>query len=505
MPAAGYDELVESDGRPRSVAGALWRHLDRLGPVGLAERQRAADDEITAAGVTFGADNPWAFDVVPRIVAADDWARIEAGLLQRLRALNRFLDDVYHAQHVVRDGIVPADLVAGSPNFRPQCVGVHPPGGVWAHICGTDLVRAEDGTIYVLEDNLRVPSGASYLLENRLVTKHAFPELFRSYSVEPVDTYVTRLASLLASLAPDVTDPRIVVLTPGVHNSAYFEHAFLAQQLGVDLVEGNDLVVLDDVLYVHTIDGLERVDVVYRRVDDSFLDPDAFRRDSLVGVRGLVRAWKAGNVALVNAPGTAVADDKALYPFVPQLVGYYLGEEPILPSVPTWRCADEEDRRYVLGHLDALVVKPSNESGGYGIVIGPRAGADALQHVARRIEAHPPGWVAQPMLPLSSMPTVIDGRMAPRHVDLRPFTLLGPDTAYVTAGGLTRVARQEGSLIVNSSQGGGSKDTWVVTGELPESQARRETDPAAVTISTRVTTPRASVPEPGTTTARTDQ
>ncbi len=482
VPSAGYDELVEADGRPRPVAEALWRQLVGLGPAGVADRQHAADGEIRAAGVSFGAsaegeqgDRPWPFDVIPRVVASSEWQRVETGLVQRLTALNRFVDDAYHAQMAVRDGVVPAELVAGAPNFRAECMGMDPPGDIWAHICGSDLVRAEDGTLYVLEDNLRVPSGASYLLENRLVSKHAFPELFRSYSVEPVDHYLARLGALLASLVPEVADPRMVVLTPGVYNSAYYEHAFLAQQLGVDLVEGADLVVADDArLYARTIGGLEPVDVVYRRVDDSFLDPEAFRRDSLVGVPGLLRAWRAGNVAVVNAPGTGVADDKSLYPYVGDLIRYYLAEEPLLPSVPTWRCADPEDRRFVLANLDALVVKPANESGGYGIVIGPRAGPEALEHVARRIEAHPAGWVAQPLLPLSTMPTLVDGAVVPRHVDLRPFTLLGPDGAYVTPGGLTRVARQAGSLIVNSSQGGGSKDTWVVDETVPDLAVRRQ-------------------------------
>ena len=486
VPSAGYDELVELDGRPRPVAQALWRQLVRLGPAGIEERQRAAEREISAAGVTFGAtaegeqaDRPWPFDVIPRVVTSSEWHRVKAGLMQRLWALNRFVDDVYHAQMAVRDGVVPAELVAGSPNFRAECMGVDPPGGIWAHICGTDLVRAEDGTLYVLEDNLRVPSGASYVLENRLVTKHAFPDLFRSYSVEPVDHYVSRLGALLASLVPGVSDPRIVVLTPGVYNSAYYEHAFLAQQLGVDLVEGADLVVADDDrLYARTIGGLEPVDVVYRRIDDQFLDPETFRRDSLVGVTGLVRAWRAGNVALVNAPGTGVADDKAFYPYVGDMIRYYLAEEPLLPSVPTWRCADPEDRRFVMSNLGALVIKPANESGGYGIVIGPQAGADALEHVALRIEAHPAGWVAQPLLALSTMPTMVDGAVVPRHVDLRPFTLLGPEGGYVTAGGLTRVARPAGSLIVNSSQGGGSKDTWVVDETVPDLAAGTEaTDP----------------------------
>jgi uncharacterized circularly permuted ATP-grasp superfamily protein len=472
----GYDEIVGSDGEPRAVAHALWRHLATLGPEALAERQRAADSEIRTIGVTFrtsegdgSVDRPWPFDVIPRIVDSAEWTRLRQGLIQRLRALNLFIDDVYHAQECVQAGTVPADVIVGSPNFRPECVGVTPPGGVWAHICGSDLVRGEDGTFYVLEDNLRVPSGVSYLLENRMVTKHVFPELFRSYSIEPVDPYISRLGELLSSLAPTVREPTIVVLTPGTHNPAYFEHAFLAQQLGVELVEGSDLVVLDDdTVQMRTVSGLQRIDVIYRRIDDLFLDPSALRRDSLVGVPGLIRSWKAGRVALVNAPGTGVADDKAVYAFVPEIIRFFLGEEPILPNVPTWRCGDPEDRRYVLANLDALVVKPANESGGYGIVIGPTAGPTALELVAKRIEQHPPNWVAQPMLSLSTMPTLCDGVVSPRHVDLRPFTLLGPDGAYVAPGGLTRVARREGSLIVNSSQGGGSKDTWIVERALTD-------------------------------------
>jgi uncharacterized circularly permuted ATP-grasp superfamily protein len=466
----GYDEIVGGDGVPRTVAQALWHYLTALGPEVLAERQRAADREIRTIGVTFrtsegdgSVDRPWPFDIIPRIVDGSEWTRLRQGLVQRLRALNLFIDDVYHAQRCVQAGVVPADVIVGSPNFRPECVGVTPPGGIWAHICGSDLVRGEDGTFYVLEDNLRVPSGVSYLLENRMVTKHVLPELFRSYSIEPVDPYVGRLGQLLASLATGSRAPTIVVLTPGIHNPAYFEHAFLAQQLGVELVEGSDLVVLDDdTVHMRTVAGLEQVDVIYRRIDDVFLDPSALRRDSLIGVPGLIRAWRSGGVALVNAPGTGVADDKAVYAFVPDIIRFFLDEDPILPNVPTWRCGDPDERRFVLANLDALVVKPANESGGYGIVIGPSAGEAALELVAQRIEQHPPNWVAQPMLSLSTMPTLCEGVVSPRHVDLRPFTLLGPDGAYVTPGGLTRVARREGSLIVNSSQGGGSKDTWIV-------------------------------------------
>jgi uncharacterized circularly permuted ATP-grasp superfamily protein len=476
QPGPGYDELVEPHGAPRAMARGLWHHLTELGLDALLERQRAADREIRNIGVTFqtyegdfGLERPWPFDVIPRVLASSEWGRVRDGLIQRLRALNLFIDDVYHDQRAVQSGVVPPDLVTGSPNFRPECMGVDPPGGIWAQICGSDLVRGEDGTFYVLEDNLRVPSGVSYLLENRMVAKRVLPELFRSYSIEPVDSYIGRLSSLLSSLSPGQREPTMVVLTPGVCNAAYFEHAFLAQQLGIELVEGNDLVVLDDdVVYMRTVGGLERVDVIYRRVDELFLDPEVFRRDSLVGVPGLIRAWRAGNVAIVSAPGAGVADDKAVYAFVPEIIRYFLGEDPILPNVPTWRCGDPVDCQFVLGHLDALVVKPANESGGYGVVIGPTAGADALALVAQRIEQYPPNWVAQPVLSLSTMPTLCDGDVVARHVDLRPFTLLGPDEAYVTSGGLTRVARVAGSLIVNSSQGGGSKDTWIVDAELAD-------------------------------------
>ena len=469
-PAPFYDELVGPDGGPRPWAEPLWAHVSRLGPAGLAERQVAADREIRALGVTFtvyddgvGVDRPWPFDIIPRIIPRDQWQVIEAGLVQRLAALNLFIDDCYHDQRAVAAGVVPADLVTGSPNFRRECVGVDPPGGIWAHICGSDLIRDDEGFWYVLEDNLRVPSGVSYLLENRMVTKHIFPEMFRHYSIEPVDPYVGRLASTLASVSPATGDPTIVVLTPGIYNSAYFEHAFLAQQLGVELVEGGDLVVLDDdCVYARTIDGLERVDVIYRRVDDLFLDPEVFRPDSMLGVPGLMRAWRSGRVALVNAPGAGVADDKKVYSYVPDIIRYYLDEEPILWTVPTYRCSDPEARARVLDELSDLVVKPANESGGYGVLVGSQATPAELDAARRAIEDEPQKWVAQPIIRLSTAPTLCDHEVAPRHLDLRPFTLMGPDGAYVTRGGLTRVARRAGSLVVNSSQGGGSKDTWVV-------------------------------------------
>jgi uncharacterized circularly permuted ATP-grasp superfamily protein len=421
-------------------------------------------------GVTFtvysdgrGIDRAWPFDVIPRIIDATEWRRIEAGLVQRLQALNRFIDDLYNDQQVIADGVFPAELLSDAANFRPECVGVRPRYGVWAHISGSDLVRDRDGTVYVLEDNLRVPSGVSYLLENRLVSKRAFADLFAHQSIQPVDDYPDQLFRLLASLAPDeVVDPTVVVLTPGIYNSAYFEHSFLAHRMGVPLVEGRDLFVgADSCVYVRTVGGPQQVDVIYRRVDDMYLDPDEMQPDSALGVRGLMRAWRAGNVAIANAPGAGVADDKVVYAWVPDLIRYYLDDEPILPNVPTHRCLYEDERRHVLDHLRELVIKPANESGGYGLVIGDCATEEDLAGVARAIEADPRRWVAQPILALSTAPTLTEDGVEARHVDLRPFILTGR-TSYVTRGGLTRVALRKGSLVVNSSQGGGSKDTWVV-------------------------------------------
>lgn len=472
-PADGgfHDEVMAPGRTPRPAAARLVDYLDGLGLEELARRQRAADEEMRALGITFAVyddeqsysiERTWPFDVIPRLLEAREWRGVEAGLLQRAQALNCFIADVYGAQRMVRAGRFPIELLADSINFRPQCIGATPRYGVWAHICGSDLVRDADGHFYVLEDNLRVPSGVSYVLENRAVVKRVFPELFRHHSIEPVDGYVHRLYQVLASLSPRAEDPTIVVLTPGIYNSAYYEHVFLATQLGVELVEGSDLVVADDdCVYMRTIEGLERVDVVYRRVDDLFLDPETFRPDSMIGVGGLMRAWRAGNVAIANVPGAGVADDKVVYAYVPEMIRYYLGEEPILANVETFVCHDEGQRAYVLAHLDELVVKPANESGGYGLVIGPQASAAKLEDCAEAIRSNPRDWIAQPLVRLSTAPTLVGGSIAPRHVDLRPFILSG-ETGYVTRGGLTRVALRSGSYVVNSSQGGGSKDTWVV-------------------------------------------
>jgi uncharacterized circularly permuted ATP-grasp superfamily protein len=464
------DELYADDGVPRPAAAVLATTLERLGLAELRDRQRIAELDILTMGITFtvysdgeNIDRAWPFDIIPRIISGREWSQIERGLVQRLRALNAFIDDVYGERRIVAAGVFPAELIADNANYRPECQGVRPKFGVWAHICGSDLVRDADGQMYVLEDNLRVPSGVSYVLENRAVAKRAFAEVFQRQSIRPVDAYTDELNRLLASLAPDgVDNPQIVVLTPGVFNSAYFEHSFLAQRMGAELVEGADLVVGDDdCVYMRTIDGLERVHVVYRRIDDLFLDPEVFRPDSMLGVPGLMRAWKAGNVGLANAPGAGVADDKVVYAWVPDMIRFYLGEEPLIPNVPTYRCAYDDERRYVIDHIRELVVKPANESGGYGIVIGDRASDAEIDKAIAGIEADPRRWVAQPILALSTVPTLVADGIEPRHVDLRPFILTG-EHSYVTAGGLTRVALPKGSLVVNSSQGGGSKDTWIV-------------------------------------------
>ncbi|MGZ4770937.1 MAG: circularly permuted type 2 ATP-grasp protein [Ilumatobacteraceae bacterium] len=468
-----WDELVDAHGSPRPAAAALVERLRSLDISELQERQTLAEVDILALGITFtvyhdgqGTDRAWPMDIVPRVIAASEWATIERGLKQRLSALNRFIDDVYHERRVIADGVFPAELLEGSVNLRRECVGVSPKFGVWAHICGSDLVRDADGVVYVLEDNLRVPSGVSYLLQNRAISKRAFADLFERQSILPVDDYPDRLRRLLTSLASDdlrgLRQPQIVVLTPGVFNSAYFEHSFLAQQMGVPLVEGADLFVdPGNRVWMRTIDGPKPVDVIYRRVDDLFLDPEVFRADSQLGVPGLMRAWHAGNVAIANAPGAGVADDKVVYAWVPDFIRYYLDEEPLLPNVPTYRCHYADELAYVCEHAHELVLKPANESGGYGLTIGNAATPAQLESAVSAIRKDPRNWVAQPILQISTAPTLCAGELVPRHVDLRPFVLCGHDI-YVTMGGLTRVALVEGSLVVNSSQGGGSKDTWIV-------------------------------------------
>ena len=468
-----FDELIDFKGNPRAGAELLLRHLDGMTETELQERKTAADAAILGMGITFtvysegegSIDRAWPFDIIPRIITLREWKRIEEGLRQRVKALNLFIDDIYHGQKIVKDGIFPAGLLADSKNFRPECMGINPPLGVWAHVCGSDLVRDHEGTVYVLEDNLRVPSGVSYMLENRLVMKRVLPELFEDYAIVPVDDYPSQLYHCLASLAPHKAHPNVVVMTPGIYNSAYFEHCYLAQQMGAELVEGKDLVVGDDdCVYMRTIEGLTKVDVIYRRIDDLFLDPEAFLPDSTLGVPGLLRAWKKGKVALANAPGAGVADDKVVYTYVPEIIRYYLGEEPILANVPSYRCCNPDECDYVLANLDKLVVKPANESGGYGMLIGPKASQQELDEFAKLIRQDPRNYMAQPLLLLSTAPTLVDHTVEPRHLDLRPFILSG-QTTYVTQGGLTRVALKKGSTVVNSSQGGGSKDTWIVDWE----------------------------------------
>jgi uncharacterized circularly permuted ATP-grasp superfamily protein len=463
-----WDEMLDG-GSPRAACEGVYRYLATLG-ADLHERQKAAELAITAMGITFtvyseagNIDRAWPFDVIPRVISTQEWTQISAGLVQRIVALNLFIQDVYGARKIVKDGVFPAELLAESVNFREACVGAHPAHGTWAHICGSDLVRDADGTMYVLEDNLRVPSGVSYMLENRQITKRVFADLFRDLDIHPVDSYPNRLQDLLASLTPRPGEtPTVAVLTPGIFNSAYFEHAFLAQQMGAHLVEGADLYVDDDdCVQMRTIGGPMRVDVIYRRVDDLFLDPEVFRADSALGVPGIIRAWRAGNVAIANAPGAGVADDKVVYAFVPEMIRYYLGEDPKIENVPTLLCTDDKQRNHVLGNLDTHVVKPANESGGYGVFVGSAATQAEKDEVRRRVLADPRNYIAQPILKLSTAPTICEGRIAPRHLDLRPFVLAG-ERPYVTQGGLTRVALREGSLVVNSSQGGGSKDTWIV-------------------------------------------
>ncbi|MFU8896623.1 MAG: circularly permuted type 2 ATP-grasp protein [Gammaproteobacteria bacterium] len=471
-PGTGWDELLSAAGRPRPHAHQLTRYLSSLSPSQLSRRQQAAERAILEMGITFtvysegqNIDRAWPFDIIPRVIAGSEWRHIETGLEQRLRALNMFIDDVYNEQRILKDKRLPEELIKSSGNFLAACVGMKPAHGAWAHICGSDLVRDADGTVYVLEDNLRVPSGVSYMLENRIVTKQVFPELFTHTRIQPVDDYPSLLFDTLASLSPRPLDyPEVVVLTPGIYNSAYFEHAYLAQSMGAELVEGGDLLVADDdCVYMRTIAGLERVDVIYRRIDDTFMDPEVFRADSMLGVPGLMRAWRAGNVAIANAPGAGFADDKLIYSYVPDIIRYYLDQEPILPNVPTYRCVNENDRSYVLANLANLVVKPVNESGGYGMLIGPAASRAELDKFEALVRHQPRNYIAQPVLNLSTAPTLVGGRLEPRHLDLRPFGLQGERSA-VTAGGLTRVALVKGSLVVNSSQGGGSKDTWVIDG-----------------------------------------
>jgi uncharacterized circularly permuted ATP-grasp superfamily protein len=469
-----YDEMFAAPGQPRPHYGPVAARLKALGPGAFAKRVRMADVTFRNQGITFtvykddaGVEKIFPFDLVPRIVPAREWATIEKGLTQRITALNLFCQDIYHEQRILKEKLIPPELIYGAKMFRREMFHVSVPRNIYIHVCGTDLIRDRQGNYMVLEDNGRTPSGVSYVLENRAVMKRVFPALFSAYKVRSIEDYPFNLLQCLKYVAPQhVTDPTVVVLTPGVFNSAYFEHSFLARQMGVELVEGRDLVVENSVVYMRTTAGLRRVDVIYRRVDDDFLDPLCFRPDSMLGVTGLMNAYRMGNVALVNAVGTGVSDDKAIYPFVPRMIKFYLGQDPILPNVKTYICAEEPDRKYVLEHLHELVVKATNESGGYGMLMGHQASSSEREEFAQKINADPRGFIAQPVIELSQHPSHIDGRFEGRRVDLRPYILYG-EKVVVMPGGLTRVALRKGSLVVNSSQGGGSKDTWVLEEDLP--------------------------------------
>jgi uncharacterized circularly permuted ATP-grasp superfamily protein len=466
-----HDEMFNDTGTVRPEARMLLETIESLEDGQLQRCQRAAETLLVQLGITFnvygdsaGTERIFPFDLIPRIVGSAEWDWLERGLKQRIHALNEFIDDIYHDQKILKDGIIPEEVIRSAASYRPQCVGINPPKRVWCHITGTDLVRHGDGQIYVLEDNLRVPSGVSYVLANRDMMKRTFPQVFEGLRVRPVDDYASNLLATLEAIAPPGAPekPLAVLLTPGMYNSAYFEHSFLAQNMGIPLVEGRDLVVEDNEVLMRTTKGLRRVDVIYRRIDDDFLDPEVFRADSLLGVPGLVNAYRAGQVALANAPGNGVADDKVVYAYVPDMIKYYEGEDPILPNVPTYLCWRPQDRQHVLANLHKLVVKSANEAGGYGMLVGPHSTEAQRQEFAAKIEAHPRNFIAQPTLALSRVPTLIDDRLEGRHVDLRPYILNDGDEIRVLPGGLTRVALRKGSLVVNSSQGGGSKDTWVL-------------------------------------------
>jgi uncharacterized circularly permuted ATP-grasp superfamily protein len=466
---SSFDEMFDGAARCRPPYRALYEKLFELPAEELKRRQQSADLSFLHQGITFtvygreeGTERIFPYDLLPRIITSQEWVTIEQGLMQRITALNLFLKDIYHEGKILNDNVVPRQLVYSCKHFRREMRGIDVPNDIYVSVVGTDLVRLDDGRFAVLEDNLRVPSGVSYMLANRQVMKNVFPRLFGNYGVRPIDNYGQALLATLRALAPaHRTDPTIVLLTPGVFNSAYFEHTFLARQMGVELVEGRDLVVHDNIVYMRTTAGLRRVDVIYRRVDDDFLDPLVFRPDSGLGVAGLVNAYRAGNVALANAIGTGIADDKALYAYVPAIIRYYLGEESILPNVKTYLLDDELQRKYVLEHLDELVVKAVGESGGYGMLIGPHSTVEDREEFRRRIITDPRNYIAQPTLALSRAPCFIDGQVESRHVDLRPYILYG-EKITIIPGGLTRVALKRGSLVVNSSQGGGSKDTWVL-------------------------------------------
>ena len=462
-----FDEMFNQDNKVYPHYALFKERIEKIGWRKLSSLQHSTDRAQLSLGMTFnvysdnqGIERILHLDIIPRIINGQDWDLLERGLTQRIKALNLFIGDLYNDQKVLKDKIIPKELILSSATYLKQCVGLKPPENVWCHITGSDLIRGGDGKFYVLEDNLRCPSGVSYMLENREILKRTFPELFEKMHVRPVHDYSHYLRDMLESLTP-VSPATIAVLSPGIYNSAYFEHAYLAQQMGAELVEGNDLVVKNDFVYMITTKGLQKVDVIYRRLDDDFLDPLVFRKDSLLGVSGLFNAYKKGKVVLVNAPGTGVADDKAVYAYIPRIIKYYLGEEAIIPNVQTYICNEEQDQKYVLENIDKLVVKQTDASGGYGMLIGPKSTKEQQKEFIAKIKKNPRNYIAQPTINLSKVPTLTDGSIEGRHVDLRPYILYGKDIKIIP-GALTRVALQKGSLVVNSSQGGGSKDTWVL-------------------------------------------
>ncbi|CAN5382511.1 circularly permuted type 2 ATP-grasp protein [soil metagenome] len=479
-----FDEIMGQAGSttPRSELAALGTWIESTPAAELRRRQQSAEATFRQLGITFAvygdsdaSERIIPFDIVPRIFLASEWARLSEGLVQRVEAINAFLDDIYGAQKILKDGVLPADLVLGNAQFRPEIAGMRPPHGIWAHICGIDLVRTGPDEFFVLEDNARTPSGVSYMLENREAMLRLCPELFGHFRVAAVDSYPDRLLETMRSVAPgNVAAPVCVVLTPGHFNSAYYEHSFLADSMGIELVEAADLVVDDDIVWMRTIGGLVKVDVIYRRIDDDFLDPLVFRPDSMLGVPGLIAAYAAGNVALINAPGNGIADDKAIYSYMPEIVKYYSGGEAKLPNVETWRCREPEALKYVLDNLEKVVVKLVDGSGGYGMLVGPTASKAEVETFRAALIAEPGRYIAQPTLALSTVPTLSDSGLAPRHVDFRPFVLTGSRGVQVVPGGLTRVALKEGSLVVNSSQGGGTKDSFVLMDDGAPTQSQSQ-------------------------------
>jgi uncharacterized circularly permuted ATP-grasp superfamily protein len=461
-----YDEMFDKHLRSPRCYQLFRKWIEKLEPGELMRRQHAAERALLAMGIIFnvynegGTEHIFPFDVIPRIIDVTEWNRIEQGLRQRIYALNLFINDIYHEQQIIRDGLVPRELIESCKSFLKPFIGLNPPKGIWCHITGTDLIRNKDGNFYVLEENLRCPSGVAYVLENREIMKRTFPEVFGELNIQPVYDYPIRLLEMLQYIS-NVQSPTVVLLTPGIYNSAYFEHSFLAQQMGIELVEGDDLVANDGYVEMRTTKGPKRVDVIYRRINDDFLDPLLFHLNSLIGVPGIFEAYKKGRLSLMNAPGTGVADDKVIYAYIPAIIKYYLNEDIIIPNIPTYVCWKEKEKQYVLENIDELVVKEANEAGGYGMLIGPHSTKSEQEEFRRRIESNPRNYIAQPTISFSRVPTIIDDHFKGRHVDLRPYILYG-ESIYVMPGGLARVALRKGSLVVNSSQGGGSKDTWVL-------------------------------------------